>query len=84
MIDEGLSYLGDAEHKTTKSTEVQRIPLSKTFVRGGSDEDLETVRLEIKPNSSRLVGHRNVLDSVSFPFVQLTLGIESFLRKQIS
>ena len=84
MIDEGLSYLGDAEHKTTKSTEVQRIPLSKTFVRGGSDEDLETVRREIKSNSGRRVGHRLVLDSVQFPFVQLTLGIESFLRKQIS
>lgn len=66
MIGEGLSYLGDAERKTTKSTKVQRNPLSKTFVRGRSDEGPETVRREIKPNSSRRVDHRRVSDSVSF------------------
>ena len=84
MIGEGLSYLGDAERKTTKSTKVQRNPLSKTFVRGRSDEGPETVRREIKPNSSRRVDHKACFGFCSFPFVQLTIGIESFLRRQVS
>lgn len=33
MNGKGLPYLGDAEQKTTKSTEDQGNPLSKTFVR---------------------------------------------------
>ena len=50
VIGKGLPYLGNAEQKTTKSTEIQRNRLMKTFVRRRSDEDPETLWREIKPN----------------------------------
>lgn len=98
MIDKRLPYLGDAEQKTTKSTEVQRIPLSKTFGQVEVVTKIQKLKYGVRLNQTEVVEQAIGLFWILFSFSRsresgfkfsranrsVSLSLENNLQKQCS